>query len=313
MKKLELQSLQADLASIERLLTTRTQDDDPIGFFQLTRRQAELKSSFENMRARIEKTASVALFFGGAPVYGSKGISAEFAGRAIDAFQDLVSKTFATTESGALGERGPIPLRGNAQLMLTDVARGSFGLILEETDANESLAETVLHSIVDDVAQTIVDFSSPEETLFEAALARVDSRSLISYRDFFKLLDDQSATMRLVEGERDAELDSTAIHRARLRTDFSSVDDTVSDLIVGRLFFLPVHRRFELKISGEAEPLYGTISAEFSREKLNELQQTPDVLGKVWRTRIRIRETQRPNQPPKLSYTLMGLIEKVGE
>lgn len=313
MKKLELESLQADLANIERLLSACTQKDDPIGFFQLTRRQAELKNSFENIRARIEKTASVALFFGGAPVFGSKGISAEFAGRAIDAFQDLVSKNFATMESGSLGERGPIPLRGNAQLMLTDVARGSFGLILEETDANESLAETALHNIVDDVTQNIVAFSSPEEELFEAALARVDSRSLISYRDFFKLLDDQSATVRLVEGERDSELDSNAVHRARLRTDFSSIDDTVSDSIVGRLFFLPAHRRFELKISDGAEPLYGSISAEFSREKLEELEQTPDVLGKVWRTRIRIRETHRPNQPPKLSYTLMGLIEKVGE
>jgi hypothetical protein len=313
LKKLELEALQADISNVERLLAARTQDEDPIGYFQLSRRQAELRSKFEAIQGSLEKSASVALFFGGPPVFGSKGIRADFAGRVIEVFQDLVSKSFATAESGTLAERGPVPLRGNAQLMLTDVARGSFGLILEETDANESLEETALHNIVDEVAQTIVDFSSPDESLYETALLRVDSRSLISFRDFFKLLDEQSATVRLVEGERDDALDSTSIHRARIRTEFTKIEDNISDKFVGRLFFLPAHRRFELKIATQAEPLYGTISSDFSREKLEELERAQDVLGKVWKTKIRIRETQRLNQPPKLTYTLMGLIEKVEE
>lgn len=311
LKKLELESLQADIANIDRLLSSRTQAEDPIGFFQLTNRLAELKTQLEAIRARTDKLASVALFFGGAPVFGSRGISAEFAGRAINVFQDLVSKSFAATEGGTLGERGPIPLRGNAQMMLTDVARGSFGLILEETDANDSLAETALHEIVDGVTQAILDISAPDDAVYEAALVKVDSRSLMSFRDFFKLLDDQSATLRLVEGDKDTELDSTAVHRARLRTDFINVEDTVSDSMVGRLTFLPMHRRFELKVTGSEEPIYGTISSEFSRERLEELERTPNVLGKVWKTKIRIRETLRLNQPPKLTYTLMGLIEKV--
>lgn len=313
LKKLEQESLQADIASIDRLLSSRTEAEDPIGFFQLSNRLAELKTQLEAVQAQTDKLASVALFFGGAPVFGSKGISAEFAGRAIDAFQDLVSKSFAATETGTLGERGPIPLRGNAQLMLTDIARGSFGLVLEETDANESLAETALHGIVDEVTQAILDFSAPDDNIFEAALAKVDSRSLISFRDFFKLLDEQSATVRLVEGDKDSELDSTAVHRARLRTDFTAVEDKVSDTIVGRLTFLPMHRRFELKVAGNEEPLYGTISPEFSRDKLEELEKSPNVLGKVWRTKVRIRETHRPNQPPKLTYTLMGLVERVDD
>lgn len=125
------------------------------------------------------------------------------------------------------------------------------------------------------------------------------------------MLDDKSATVRLVEGERDAELDSKAIQLARQRTDFTSIEDKTSDDVVGNLFILPAHRRFELKLSS-LETLYGSISSEFPKEDFEKLQQD-NMLGKPWKIRLRTRETLRLNQPPTLSYTLIGLIEKLDD
>lgn len=309
--KLELSALQADLANIDRLISKRSEKTDPIGFFQLTNRRAEVLETINKIQENPERSASVALFFGGGPVLGSKGINADFAGKAIEAFQDLVSKRFANIETGILGTRGPVPLKANTELMLTDVARGSFGLVLEEIKSNESLSETAMQFVVDEVAQTIVDFSSPDEDRFETALATVDSRSLISLRDFFRLLDEQHATLRVVEGERDAELDFKAVKLARERTDFTEIDDKTTDEIIGRLYILPAHRRFELELVPTSETLYGSISAEFSKENLNKFKNGTDVVGKIWRTKMRIRKTVRVNQQPKLTYTLMGLIEEI--
>lgn len=307
-KKLDLATLKADLSSVEQMLAARTEENDPIGFYQLSNRKSELISEIEKLNATSEMSASVALFFGGAPVLGSKGIDADFAGKAIEAFQNIITKRFATVESGALGQRGPIPLRTNAGLMLTDVARGSFGLILEEINSNGSLTETALCNVVDEVTQTIVNFASVDNDTYETALATVDSRYLISLRDFFRLLDDKNATVRLVEGGRDAELDSKAIQLARQRTDFTSIEDKTTDEVVGDLFILPAHRRFELKVNS-SETLYGSISSEFPKEDFERLQQD-NMLGKSWRVRLRIRETLRLNQQSTLSYTLIGLIEK---
>lgn len=309
--KLELSALQADLANIERLISLRTEESDPIGFYQLTSRKSEVMDHISKIQENPEKSASVALFFGGGPVLGSKGISADFAGKAIEAFQDLVSKRFATSETGTLGTRGPIPLKSNTELMLTDVARGSFGLVLEEIKTNDSLTETAMQFVVDEVAQSIVDFSSLDVERYETALNTVDSRSLISLRDFFRLLDDQHATLRVVEGNRDAELDNKAVQLARQRTDFIEIEDKTSEEMIGRLFILPAHRRFELQLINSAETVYGSISSEFSKDNLAKFQQGTDVVGKVWRTKMRIRETLRVNQQPKLTYTLLGLIENI--
>ena len=42
LKKLEVDALKADLAAVTALLAARTEDDDPVGWLQLSGRQADL-------------------------------------------------------------------------------------------------------------------------------------------------------------------------------------------------------------------------------------------------------------------------------
>ncbi|HMQ34882.1 MAG TPA: hypothetical protein PKD53_29445, partial [Chloroflexaceae bacterium] len=69
--------------------------------------------------------------------------AANFAGKAIDRYQDLLAKRYASLESGPLGDRGPVPLHPNAQMLITEVARGSFGFMLEEASEPTSLVDTL--------------------------------------------------------------------------------------------------------------------------------------------------------------------------
>jgi hypothetical protein len=69
----------------------------------------ERKQTIETLDAAPdEPVASAALFFGGDPAIGARGIESEFAGSAVTKFQDIVAKVLAH-ETGGLGQRGIVP------------------------------------------------------------------------------------------------------------------------------------------------------------------------------------------------------------
>ncbi|SFB21560.1 hypothetical protein SAMN04515620_12673 [Collimonas sp. OK607] len=312
MRKLELDALRADVTSVNRLLRSRTQEIDPIGFLQFSRRREQLQEKIDELQNAPFLKGSVALFFAGEPVSGSRGIRADFAGKAVEIFQDVVSKQFAAVELGEMGERGPIPMKANSDLLLTDVARGSVGLVLEEAGENDTIARTPLSIVLDRVVEMLAQTARPERAAFDELLEHIDQRQLVSLRNFFQHLDDAHATLRLVEGESDIIFDSAAIQRARTRTSVARIDEREDDQMNGRLYLLPGHRRFELHIDGDPPTeIFGSVSREFAREHLQAMQAASDVVGKRWRVKILIRSIQRQNGEPRISYSLKGLIQRL--
>jgi hypothetical protein len=310
-KKLALDSMNADFFALQALLGDRTPETDPIGFMQLSRRHELLHQKILALDNQLELKASVALFFAGGPVVGSRGIKVDFVGPAIEIFQDLVAKQFAAEEIGDIGTRGPVPLRASSDLLLTDLARGSVGVILEEADQNDVITETQLKIVVDHVADAIFASSEPTIDRFEQLLETIDHRYLASLGNLFKLLDDENATARIVEGERDVQLDGIAIKRGRDRTGSAQIEESETDEFVGRVFFLPGHRRFELDQLDGRGMIYGAISTQFARERLQALIDDGNVLGHIWRVRMKVRSVFRANREPKLSYVLIGLSEQL--
>lgn len=309
--RLSLNSLTADLAAIDLLLKDRTRESDPIGFMQFTQRKEHLQKKIEELNSAPELKASVGLFFSGAPVLGSKGIKADFVGRVIEGFQDLVSKQFAAEEIGETGKRGPIALKKNSDLMLTEIVRGSVGVVLEEASQNETLAETELKIVVDHVTDAILTSAAVSSEVFEKLLEKIDHRYLTALGNLFTLLDDERALVRIVEGVRDIQLDSISIKRARDRLDSVHIDEDDSVEFSGRLFLLPAHRRFELALLDGVTTIYGAVSSEFAKDKLNQLLNDGGVVGQTWKVRMNVRTITRQNREPKRTYTLLSLVEEI--
>ena len=309
-KKLELEALTAEAASIGQLLHARTEEEDPIGFFQYTQRQEELQQKIEALGAAPELEASIALFFAGGPVTGSRGIRANFAGRAVEVFQELVSKRFASTELGELGQRGRVPLRANSDLMLTDVVRGSFGLLLTESVDTVPLAETQLKTVLSSVVESIGVAAAQDAEPFEALLEEIDARYLRSLGQFFELLDDEHATVRLVEGDLDQQFDGVQLHRARERTSAANIDERDDEQLQGLLYLLPAHRKFEL-VQESGESIWGTVSREFAVAHLEALGNTNEVVGHRWRVSASVRTITRPNREPRITHRLTRLLERL--
>src|SRR5438105_2378327 len=115
-RKLEIEALSADLAALDALLA-RSSPNDVVGRIGLESRRREIERRLLDLNEQgDEKQASVALFFGGLPVIGSRGIKAEFAGEALSSYQDLVSKIWANSENGKLPATGPLKDKDPSQL-----------------------------------------------------------------------------------------------------------------------------------------------------------------------------------------------------
>ena len=198
MKRLELDSLSADLSAVEALLASRTQAEDPIGWMKYANRKAQLQQQVAAMVIKPDHHASVALFFGGRPVIGSRGIMADFAGKTLEQYQDMVSKRYASVElSEPLSSRGIIQKRSYAQLMVTEVAQGSFGFVLEEASQDNELTETPIKQVVNDISDLIQKLAQADEEGFETVAETLDDRLLVSVKSFFKTLDDAGVHLEI--------------------------------------------------------------------------------------------------------------------
>jgi hypothetical protein len=305
--QLEQKFLQANLAQAQVLLADACLDDDPIGQHQFQQLVQGLEDKLSGMPQAIERApAGVALFFGGRPVMGSHGIQAGFSGKAIERFQTMVSQRFAAQELGPLASKGRVPLKDNTHLMVTDVVRGSFGFVLQAAAEDDEAqgAGTSLKAVVGKVADAISRMAAQDDALFDGALAEIDERQKVAFSDFFKLLDTEGATMRIVEGERDFELDQASVQRARRRVENLQISDRseeISGLIVG---WSDVTAKFDLQLHGSREIVQGTVSrAELERVALEGLE----LYHKHVRASIKVREVLVKSKQPKRAYTLLSL------
>lgn len=314
MKRLDLEALYADRETVQTMLA-HLGEDDPIGRLSFSSRLAAIEAEIQRTAGLQEASGSVALMFSGQPVHGSRSIAADFATSVLKSFQDLVTKQIAGEEFGRLGTRGRLPERTPSTLAIRELVRGSVGFVLEEHSDNAELAETPIKKAIDDVTLIISQAAAESDEQFEASVETLDPRILVSLRDFFQALDDGGASVRIVEERRDESLDSQAVHRARVRVDATDVRDIESDAVVGELLgLLPDSRRFEMKLIDTGEVIRGSVASALAATWLK-LIEMPEgkLVGRVWRTKMKIREIRERNRPPRNLYTLVGLIERRGE
>lgn len=315
LRKLEVDALKADLSAVDAMLTSFTEDEDPIGWYQFSARKEEIEQALDQIVSRPITHAELGVFFGGRPVQGSRGINADFAGKALEDLQALVSKRYSGREFGRLAQRGPVPGGDTSQMLVTNIVRGSVGFVLEESGNDAQLVETPLKEAVDEVADILSRVGADDEAVFEEAASELDERLLVTLRQFFQRLDDFGATMRVVDGTRDFLLDRHAVARARERTQAMEIVERDIE-ITGTLFVLPESKRFDLitMVEGQRVTLKGALSASVFRQihgQGNDEQQPVDprtITQTPWVVEIKTRELRDRNRAPRQVHTLQRLV-----
>lgn len=308
MQSLVLDALKADLAAVTSLLQKRTEEQDPIGHLQLTARQSELEAEVDRLQQEKTHKAKVALFFGGRPVLGSRGVSADFGGKMLEIYQDLVSKRYAAIErTEPLRARGTIPLRDNTKLLVTEVARGSFGFVLEEAGQQLEGFETPLQKVVSEISELIYQTSHSGDNGFDELAEMLDDRLLISLKTLFKTLDDAGATMRVLDDHREVVLHREDVERGRIRADALETEETeiVED---GVIFLLPDSRRFDFR-SNDGKPTKRGIVTESCMARIAQEPESllTDILGKQVSARFLVRSISQPSGARRDTYRLIDI------
>lgn len=308
MLKIERDHLAAQLASVDRMLATLPANDY-LGRMGFQHRREMLQQQLVALGKVEELRAQVALYFGGDPVIGSTGVQVEFGTKAIGSFQDLLSKVWGSLERGQLHNMGPIKDKDASHLHITSVVHGSFGFLLEELeDQTEPMFQTGLSKAADQTASYIASFAAESDASFVEVIDTLNPRVFQSIRGFFSYLHKGNATLRLVEGERDQQLDHKAVERAWLRAEASNVaEDEVS--IRGTLLgVIPMGRRFEFISDETGGVIRGKVAERFSQSYLEKVG-TQQLAGKRWKATLHKRTVSKFGQEPVDQYTLLELQE----
>jgi hypothetical protein len=307
LRKLERNRTRADLASVNAILDQLT-DEDVMTRLSLESRRDELLQSIAALEEVEERAASAALFFGGRPVAGARGVESEFGGNAISKFQDLVAKLLAE-EGGSLGQRGVVPNKAAATLYVTNVVRGSFGFLFEQIEPQQELVDTALKTAVEKASQVLNVLAKPDEEEFRKGVETVDQRVLATVGEFFGLMRQNGATLRLVAGEVDTSFGADDVARAAERATSTAIEDT-EETFEGELGgVLPDAHQFEFRaIAPRDTVLRGRVERTISATELTNFNRA--LVGVSAKARLRVRRVRQHGQVVRESFTLLGL-EKV--
>ncbi len=307
-KLLEKQSLTNDLAAVVKILESRSADDDPIGLLAYQERKQELEEQLAGMEVSKDTLASIALFFAGEPVFGSRSIDASFAASAVGKYQDIVARLYANdAQDSGLPDHGPIPMRDLSALQITDVVHGSFGFVLSERDSDQSsLFDTPVKATLDHLSSIISSFCAPAEDEYVSTIEAINRRVFSSIKEFFAVLHDANAAVRMVEGDHDLNIDHEKVSRAYSRSQHTTIDEKEEDLPGILIGILPTPMQFEFKPDNR-EAVSGKTGPSISRSYLDRIHADEHVVGSRCVAKILTRTTVRPTGQVSRKYTLLDL------
>ena len=309
--KFTREALDAELRAIRRQLMDAESANDYIGVkqFQYKLEQVQDELGQLDLPDQVDEPASVALLFGGGPVFGSRGIAADFSGAALDRFQDLVSKVFASSDQEPLGKRGTIPGKSQSTFMISELARGSFGFVLEESGVNaESSDHEKLGDSLDTTLKILEETGSQNEPDFQELLDSLDPRILQGLREFFKTLDSADATLRAVDDLREVNLDRLAIDRGRQRTEATDISESPRALNGKLIGFLPEHKKFEA-MTTDQRSIYGTVSSKAVDAFQSLSADGQQVIGSKFSLNVIERRITRLGSVEKTAYHLTDIVD----
>lgn len=310
--KIHRDALRSEIASVRAMLDRRG-TLDRLGSLSLRQRLNTLEKQLLSAEGEVRNIANVALVFDGGSVRGSSAIDADFAGKALQDYQDLVTKQMASSNLGVLAERGPLPVAQQKQsrLNITDLVHGSFGFILEEDSADQSqMFESPTMQAVSDVTDMLEGISSADGHWFNERLSDLDVRVFQTLKKFVSLLYKTASTLKLAEEDREIKLDPAGVFRAYERVSQTEVDEVEENFVGELLGLVPIQRRFDFRKDENDEIVSGTVAVSLSADYLERIERDGLVAGRSWRAVIRTKTIQRADgRRPTVTQTLIDLLK----
>jgi hypothetical protein len=269
-KLFEVEAIQSEIAATEAMLRSMP-SADKIGIIGMRERLLQLKDELARFEGTHDTFAETILYFGGAPVEGSSGISAAFASDALGRYQDLITSVFASEKCKTqLSDTGPLPCRQESTLHITGTPRGSFGFQLKEIVPQGLLLNSGLQDAVEKATSLIELAKGADQEKFQDAIAEEDQRVLGFLKAFLKTLSSAKSSARIVTRQHDVSLDSDSVTDAHNNVELTTVTNFTTEVRGEFKGARIISRDFDF-VSDEGVTIKGKISQEIPDDRIHKM------------------------------------------
>lgn len=266
-------SIKSEIIQIKSILKDMP-PGDVIERFAFEQRLAAAEAELLDADQPGSNPESLTLTFRGSPVDGSKGIYADFGGKAASSFSEAYSAILAALNS-KLQYMGPIPDRGKHPLKIVGTAVGSFGFEMELPVDNDLFADYSGSDQAIEILKGLLKVSAigSDDEIAEI-VQEIHPRAVRKVADFLQTLRENNAWCGLEFRDdyfRYKNIEELSISEGRLRED-NIVES--EDRFLGEFQgFLPQGRTFEFVVSADKAVIRG---------KIDKSIVDPDALNREW-------------------------------
>lgn len=187
----EYRLLRAELNTLDDLIDGLP-EDSILERTSLEYRKSQVEEELASLSDNPQESVLVRLTFSGRPIVESQGVRADFGSTAVKEFANAIA-TIGVGQRKPLQMRGALPDHADYDLMITDIATGSFGFELQPV-MRSSLVHG--HSPIESaIAETksILEASIGTDEELTNAITETHPRALKALHSFLKNIADQEA------------------------------------------------------------------------------------------------------------------------
>ncbi|MGF7480283.1 hypothetical protein [Providencia sp. SP181] len=159
-------------------------ESDVISRMSLEYRLSQLDEEIENANLNIHSPAKAVITFKGDPVLGTVGISSAFGAKILKAFNAAITQV-STSLMPVIGSQRIEPM------IITGIAKGSFGFVLEEPARGDVLDfddKSITSLSLEKTYKILSSAISSDDELLSTELEDLDEKSIKKLREFIDIL-----------------------------------------------------------------------------------------------------------------------------
>lgn len=281
-------------------------DNDPFMSKSLSKKIDTLKQKIENLTEEIQ-VSKVSLLFSGDAVLGSQGIKIDFLSKILKPFQELVKVETAKIKYGVIGKRGKNKDVNDAELFLTALPIGSFGVELSQLNRNNIFSENEVDNAIKNVIN-LIDYTTKSDETFEEIVSSTPTRSLNNLKQFLKEIDNENSILKFEKGLESFEIAIENIHKGFERINSAITEEEILEVKGVLRGVLLDSSKFEFT-DENGHKFSGLIGDEIDEDKIIEL--SIEYLNQNCTIHLKKLKTKFISQNEKTYYHLIDINEGV--
>ena len=241
--------LLGERAALQRLIDD-TDADEVIVRASFQYRLEEVEAEIAAYGERSASIVGARLTFGGGPVLGNRGVNVDFLAESAGEFAKAVHYIGAGQRQTPLSASGSVPYSDDYRLLITGVARGSFGIRVEAASTQIALpGDSTDVELAIGEFKDILEASVSDDEQLANVIGEIDPRALGQVRAFLKTVADNGAVCTLeFRGYEFGFRDTAQVRRSENRLSDDNIREDHVTIEAEFMGYFPHRPRAQLRI-----------------------------------------------------------------